>query len=66
MLMLIYISPSSTRPGHDVVGKVHVKQIYEVAKIKQRDEHLQRIPLDALCRTVAASAHSMGLEVVRD
>ncbi len=53
------------RPGHEIVGKVHVKQIYEIALVKQRDEHLKRIPLDALCRTIAASAKSMGLEVVR-
>jgi large subunit ribosomal protein L11 len=54
------------RPGHDVVGKVHVKQIYEIAKAKQQDEHLQDISLESMCRTVAASASSMGLEIVRD
>jgi len=54
------------RTGHDIVGKVHVKQIYEIAKVKQRDEHLARIDLYSLCRSIAASAKSMGLEVVKD
>lgn len=54
------------RPGHDIVGKVHVKQIYEIAKIKQQEEHLQSIPLQSLCRTIAGSAQSMGIQVVTE
>lgn len=60
------ISKGSSRPGHSVVGQIHVKQIYEVAKVKQRDEHLSHIGLEELCRTVAGSCTSMGLEIVRD
>lgn len=60
------ICPTNDRPGHDVVGKIHVKQIYEIAKVKQRDEHLKDISLLALCRCIAGSAQSMGVEVVSD
>lgn len=57
------IENGSSRPGHDVVGKVHVKQIYEIAKVKQTDAHLKDIPLKSLCRSIAASATSIGLKV---
>lgn len=54
------------RTGHEKVGKVHVKHIYEIGKMQQRNGHLKHLPLESICRTVAASASSMGLEVVRD
>ena len=51
------------RPGHDVVGKVHVKHIYEIALIKQQDDHMKAIPIRSIARMVAASALSMGITV---
>ncbi len=54
-----------SRAGHVSSGKVHVKQIYEIALVKQMDAHLKQIELSALCRTIAGSALSMGLEVVQ-
>ena len=47
------------------MGQVHVKQIYEIAKMKQKDEHMKHLSLEAICRCVAASASSMGIEVVQ-
>jgi hypothetical protein len=58
------IENGSKRPGHDLVGKVHVKHIYEIAKAKQADEHLKSISLEALSRSVMGSCLSMGLMVV--
>eukprot|EP01039_Chlorochromonas_danica_P002812 gene2812-3066_t len=60
------IDKGSSRPGHDIVGKIHVKQIYEIAKVKKRDEHLAKESLLALCRSIAGSCISMGVEVVAD
>jgi len=60
------VTDGSKRPGHDIVGKVHVKQVYEIAKAKQADEHLKSLSLEALCRCIAGSAGSMGLEIVSD
>lgn len=54
------------RPGHDMVGKVHVKQVYEIAKIKQKDEHMAHISLEAICRCVVGSALAAGVEVVHN
>lgn len=70
MLFLVcaYILPLMEcflRTGHDVVGKVHVKQIYEIARAKQKDAHLSHIGLESLCRSIMASAGSMGIEIVK-
>lgn len=46
-----------------IVGKVNLKQVYEIAKFKQTDPHLEHIPLPGLCRTIIAVAKSMGVEV---
>ena len=35
----------------------------EIARIKQRDEHLSHIGLEQLCRTVMGQADSMGIKV---
>ena len=56
----------SNRPGHDYVGTVHVKQIYEIAKIKHTEEHMKHLDLENLCRVIAGSALSMGIKVVSD
>ena len=58
------VESGSARPGHDFVGKIHAKQIYEIAKVKQTDGHMKDIPLKSLCRTIACSAASMGLKVI--
>jgi len=60
------IEDGSKRPGHDIVGKVHVKQIYEIAIAKQADAHLKAIPLESLCKSIVGSCQSMGIEVVSD
>eukprot|EP01039_Chlorochromonas_danica_P004663 gene4663-5108_t len=56
-----------SRPGHDIAGKIHVKRIYEIAKVKKRDEHLAKESLlHFFCGSIAASCLSMGDEVVAD
>lgn len=54
----------ASRPGHEIVGKIHVKQLYEIAKIKRRDEHLQHLSLETLCRNIIGSCRTYGIEVV--
>ena len=54
----------SNRPGHDFVGEVHVKQIYEIALIKHKDAHMKHMTVENLCRCIAGSALSMGIKVV--
>lgn len=54
------------RPGHNKAGTVHIKQVYEIAKIKVTDEHLKHNSVEAFCRSVMGTAKSMGIEVVSD
>ena len=69
---LSYFIPSlhylyaNDRPGHEIVGPVHVKQVYEIALMKLRDPHLSHLSHESLAKSIAASALSMGLKVVRD
>ena len=61
------IDKGSSRPGLDMVGKVTLKQIYEIARIKQKDvKRKPGIPMTiyGLCRCIAGTARSMGIEVV--
>jgi len=58
------IEKGSARPLFDMVGKVTVKQVYEIAKIKQADLQLRDTPLEHLCRSIAGSARSMGIEII--
>ena len=58
------IDTGAKRPGHETVGKIHVKQVYEIALAKQQDEHLRHIDLEMLCRQVMGSCRSMGVDVV--
>jgi ribosomal protein L11 len=41
-----------------------VKQIFEIAKIKQADAHMQHLTVETLCKCIAGSAISMGIKVV--
>ena len=53
----------SSLPGReDVVGRVTMAQVREIAEKKMED--LNANDIDAACRTVAGSARSIGIEVV--
>ena len=52
------------RPGHETVGIVSLKHIYEIAKIKQSELRLSGLPLEGLCRSIIFQARSVGIEVV--
>ncbi|GBG28247.1 50S ribosomal protein L11 [Hondaea fermentalgiana] len=58
------IEKGAAEPGTQVVATISVKAVYEVAKIKQTDPGLQDIPLQSICKSVLASAGSMGIKVV--
>lgn len=52
--------------GKEIAGKVTLKHIYEIAKIKQEDFFLSTTPLQEICRFVIGTAKSCGIKVVRD
>jgi large subunit ribosomal protein L11 len=51
----------SKNPGRDVVGKISMDQLREIAKVKLKDMNTD--DLDQATRTMAGSARSMGLQV---
>ncbi|KAG0000291.1 hypothetical protein BGZ65_004491 [Modicella reniformis] len=50
--------------GKAYVGKVNLKQVYEIARIKQADDGMGHLALKGICSAVVGSARSMGIEVV--
>ncbi|KAI1482045.1 hypothetical protein K445DRAFT_8067 [Daldinia sp. EC12] len=55
---------AASRPGHETVGTVTLKHIYEIAKIKRSELRLSGLPLEGLCRAIIFQAKSMGIAVV--
>lgn len=54
----------ANEPGHQTVGTVSLKHIYEIAKVKQMELRLSGLSLQGLCKTVIAQAKSIGVDVV--
>jgi large subunit ribosomal protein L11 len=52
------------KPGHETVGKVSLKHVYEIAKIKQSETRLSGLSLQGLCKSIMAQAKSIGIQVV--
>lgn len=57
-------SGETGKPGGTPVGTLNLKQLYEIARIKASDEHMQHIPLEGIARSVLGSCKSMGVAVV--
>lgn len=60
------ISAGANKPGKETVGHLSVKEVYEIAKLKQRDPALAELPLEGLARSVVSTARTMGVQVTRD
>eukprot|EP00903_Cladosiphon_okamuranus_P021662 g19916.t1 len=60
------IEKGGGRAGHEYSGKVGLKALYEIAKVKNAEPHSVLLPLESVCRSVRATALSMGLEIVDD
>jgi large subunit ribosomal protein L11 len=55
------LGKASKEPGRDLVGKITMKQVREIAEKKMKDLNTQDI--EAACRMIVGSARSMGIEV---
>ena len=61
------IPKGSEDPGHTSAGRVSVKYIYEIAKIKQEiDPDLKTHDIEGIMRMVVGTCKSMGIDVVED
>lgn len=50
----------------ETCGKVTLKHIYEIAKIKSQDPPLEWKPLKEICTMLIATARTCGIEVVKE
>lgn len=60
------IQKGAMAPGKEVAGKVSLKHIYEIAKIKSEDPSFELVPLQTICKSIIGSAHTLGIEVVKE
>ena len=60
------LAKGSALPGKVVAGSVSLKAIYEIAVSKEKfDATCAGLPLESLTRSIAATAKTMGLKIVR-
>ena len=50
-------------PKDPKAGNISLKHIYEIAKIKKTDQNHENLSLEAICKSVIATAKSMGVGV---
>ncbi|KAH9943064.1 mitochondrial ribosomal protein L11 [Epithele typhae] len=58
------VEKGAGKPGHEAVGTVSLKHVYEIAKIKATDAHLKHLRLEAIASTVIGTARTIGIQVV--
>ncbi|CAG8627227.1 9655_t:CDS:1 [Ambispora leptoticha] len=58
------VEKGASKPGSEIVGKVTLKHVYEIAKIKQQQANMQHLSLRGIVKGVIATAKSAGIEVV--
>lgn len=63
LMQAAQIQKGSGNPGSDKVGKLSLKHIYEIAKIKKTDDRHKNVELKAICGAVLSTAQIVGIEV---
>ncbi|KAK9884135.1 hypothetical protein WA026_005086 [Henosepilachna vigintioctopunctata] len=59
------IQKAALKGGKEIAGKVTLKHVYEIAKVKQEDPPLQVKCLKEICMMICGVARSCGIEVVK-
>lgn len=49
----------------EIAGKLSLKHVYEIAKVKSGDEWYDCVPLEKICQEIIDEARYMGFEVVK-
>ncbi|XP_046402235.1 39S ribosomal protein L11, mitochondrial [Ischnura elegans] len=60
------VTRAAMEPGREICGKVTLKHVYEIAKIKSEDPPMAVFSLQQICEMIVGIAHSCGIEIVRD
>ncbi|GLG94514.1 39S ribosomal protein L11, mitochondrial [Gryllus bimaculatus] len=53
-------------PGREMSGKITLKHLYEIAKIKSEDPTMELLTLEQICQMMVGTARTCGIEIVRD
>ncbi|KAG2224789.1 hypothetical protein INT45_005313 [Circinella minor] len=59
------ITKGAQTPGTEVVAKLSLKHVYEIAKIKQSDGNLKHLSLESICGSIIGVAKSVGIQIVQ-
>ncbi|XP_038206592.1 39S ribosomal protein L11, mitochondrial [Zerene cesonia] len=59
------VNRGAMEPVKEMCGKITIKHIYEIAKIKSQDPPLEWRPLQEICTMLLSQARTCGIEVVR-
>lgn len=51
---------------NEIAGKITLKHVYEIAKIKQRDPTLEILSLEDVCKMIVGTAKSIGIQIVKE
>lgn len=60
------IDRGAMQNGKEVAGKITLKHVYEIAKIKSADSLYDCVPLQDICKDVLKYAYRCGVKVVRN
>jgi large subunit ribosomal protein L11 len=54
---------AASRPGHEIVGTISLKHVYEIAKIKQTEMRMSGNSLEGIVKSIIYQTKSMGIAV---
>ncbi|XP_023945748.1 39S ribosomal protein L11, mitochondrial [Bicyclus anynana] len=60
------INRGAMEPVRETSGKITLKHLYEIAKIKSQDPTLDFKPLKEICTMLIGTARTCGIEIVRE
>ncbi|KAL4709844.1 hypothetical protein ACJJTC_000331 [Scirpophaga incertulas] len=60
------VNRGAMEPVKETCGKITLKHLYEIAKIKSQDAALDWKPLKEICTMLIATARTCGIEVVKE
>lgn len=60
------IDLGAVKPGHEVAGKITLRHLYEIAKIKLEDPPNALLTHQQMCQMLVGIARTCGVEIVRN
>ncbi|KAJ2655696.1 mitochondrial 54S ribosomal protein YmL19 [Coemansia sp. RSA 1200] len=58
------VTKGAAQPGKETVGTLSLKHIYAIGQIKSKDPVMSHIELRSICKSIIATAKSVGIKIV--